>query len=266
MEKIFRIKHPLLLLFFLSMVACVPQKQIVYIQSNDKVQGHSKDPHEAHEYKIDPKRNLLIQPLDVLYINISSADPTSYNLFGQEKLNYTSLTEASLSVLGFTVSDSGEVKLPIIGKLRISGMTLSEASDFIKTNVQNIIHNPIVSVRFVNSAITILGEVGKPGTYPFTGEQISIFKALGLSNDITEYGNRRAVVLVREENKTVHKYKLDLTKDDIFTSPFYYLRPNDILYVEPLKIRRFGMKEIPYNLFISLVTSVFLVMYYVKVP
>ena len=145
-------------------------------------------------------------------------------------------------------------------------MTLSEASDFIKTRVQNIVQNPIVSVRFVNSAITILGEVGKPGTYPFTGEQISIFKALGLSNDITEYGNRRAVVLVREENKTVHKYKLDLTKDDIFTSPFYYLRPNDILYVEPLKIRRFGMKEIPYNLFISLVTSVFLVMYYVKVP
>ncbi|HEV7230482.1 MAG TPA: polysaccharide export protein, partial [Bacteroidia bacterium] len=126
------------------------------------------------------------------------------------------------------------------------------------------ISHPVVSVKFVNNNITILGEVAKAGTYAYPNEKLSLFNALGLAGDITEYGNRKKVTLIRESNNSIHKYNLDLTQDDIFKSEFYYLRPNDVVYVEPLKIRRFGMKEYPFTLIVSAITSAFLILYYVK--
>ena len=248
-----------LLLLALFIQGCVPQRQIVYVQS-------PADKKAEHEYTAGAKRTVLIQPNDVLYINISSADPLTYNLFSQERLNYTSITESSLAVLGFTVNDSGEVQLPVVGKIRLKGLNIADATDTIRLKVKSVISNPLVSVRFINNTITVLGEVAHPGSYTYASEQITIFKALGLAGDINEYGNRREVVLVREENKIIHKYTVDITKDNLFTSNFYYLRPNDVLYIAPLKRRRLGITAIPYELFISLVTSVFLVMYYVKVP
>ncbi len=141
---------------------------------------------------------------------------------------------------------------------------MDEAANTIKNFTKNVLNNPIVSVRFSNSNVTILGEVLRPGTYPYYKEQLNVFFALGLAGDITEYGNRRRVVLIRERNKIINKYELDLTKDEIFKSDYYYLRPNDVLYVAPLKIRRFGMREYPFPLLFSAVTSTFLILNYFK--
>lgn len=245
--------------FFLLIIvallgSCVPQRKMVYVQS----------PNEKNEYEflVKNKRSLRIEPFDMLYITINSLDQSGYNFFAQETGNNMTVSDASLSIISYTVSDSGTITLPILGKIKLQGQTLDEAANSIKNFTKNVLNNPIVSVRFANSNITVLGEVLRPGTYPYFKEQANIFFALGLAGDITEYGNRRKVTLIREKNKIINKYQLDLTKDEIFKSDYYYLRPNDILYVEPLRIRRFGMREYPFTLFFSAITSAFLILNY----
>ncbi len=245
-----------LLLIVLFMASCVPQRKMVYVQSpGDKTE---------YEFLVKNKKSLRIEPFDMLYISINSLDQSGYNFFHQESSGTMAVSDASLSILSYTVSDSGTITLPILGKLKLQGLTLDEAANSIKNFTKNVLNNPIVSVRFANNSITVLGEVSKPGTYPYFKEQLNVFYALGLAGDITEYGNRRKVTLIREKNKIINKYELDLTKDEIFKSDFYYLRPNDVLYVEPLRIRRFGMKEYPIALLLSAVTSAFLILNYFK--
>jgi polysaccharide export outer membrane protein len=243
----------LIILFFAS---CVPQRKMVYVQSpNEKAE---------YEFLVKNKKSLRIEPFDMLYISINSLDQSGYNFFHQETGGTMTVSDASLSILSYTVSDSGTITLPILGKLKLQGLTLDEAANSIKNFTKNVLNNPIVSVRFANNSVTVLGEVSKPGTYPYFKEQLNIFFALGLAGDITEYGNRKKVTLIREKNKIINKYELDLTTDEIFKSDFYYLRPNDVLYVEPLRIRRFGMKEYPIALILSAVTSAFLILNYFK--
>jgi polysaccharide export outer membrane protein len=244
------------LLFVVFFASCVPQRKMVYVQSpNEKAE---------YEFLVKNKKSLRIEPFDMLYISINSLDQSGYNFFHQENGGTMTVSDASLSILSYTVSDSGTITLPILGKLKLQGLTLDEAANSIKNFTKNVLNNPIVSVRFANNSITVLGEVSKPGTYPYFKEQLNIFYALGLAGDITEYGNRRKVTLIREKNKIINKYELDLTKDEIFKSDYYYLRPNDVLYVEPLRIRRFGMKEYPIALLLSAITSAFLILNYFK--
>ncbi|HXC06515.1 MAG TPA: polysaccharide biosynthesis/export family protein, partial [Bacteroidia bacterium] len=224
----------------LALASCVPQHKVVYVQSPASGIDYA--------YPIERTKNLKIEPFDMLYISVSSSngEQNNSNFFNLDKQNYNSITEQTLSLLSYTVNDSGMVRFPVIGKLKLQGLTLDEAAGLIRDSTQGVISHPIVSVRFVNNAVTVLGEVGKAGTYSYTNERLTVFFALGLAGDITEYGNRKKVVLIRECQHVIHKYILDLTRDDIFRSEYYYLRPNDIVYVEPLKIRRFGMKEYPF--------------------
>lgn len=260
-KPIYAIRIPMRTYFYLFLlsltlfVSCVPQKKMVYVQS----------PTEKAEYEflVKNKKSLRIEPFDMLYISINSLDQSN-NFFHQETGGTMTVSDASLSIMSYTVSDSGTITLPILGRLKLQGLTLEEAAISIKNFTKNVLNNPIVSVRFANNTITVLGEVQKPGTYPYFKEQLNIFYALGLAGDISEYGNRRQVILIREKNKIINKYELDITKDEIFKSDYYYLRPNDILYVAPLKIRRFGMKEYPLALILSAVTSAFLILNYFK--
>jgi polysaccharide export outer membrane protein len=197
------------------MFSCVSQKRIVYIQQSDNKESY-----------VNHRNDLLIKPFDLLYINVTSLDQQGYNFFSQDKGAFT-VTSELLNVISYTVSDSGEVKLPVVGKVKLSGMTLDQAEQTIENTYHNYLNNPSVSIRFVNNLVTILGQVGRPGTYPFQTPHINIFNALGLAGDITEYGDRRRVTIIREEkNNEIKRYTLDLTKDDILQSNNLYVRPN----------------------------------------
>ena len=240
----------------LLLVSCVPQKQLVYMQS--------ANPTPSGEYPIGNRKNIRIEPFDELYILVSSLDQPGYNFLKQDNVNNISISEASIALTSYTVSDSGWVLLPVLGKIKLQGLTLEEASQKVKETAKNTLNNPTVSVRFVNNSITILGEVQHPGTYTYLKQQMNIFRALGIAGDITEYGNRRKVVIIRENEKAIRKYQIDLTKDDIITSEFYYVRPNDVIYVEPLKRRWWGMKEFPFMLFMAAITNYVLILDYNK--
>jgi len=241
-------------MFFLG--SCVPQRKVVYVQP-------SKDHLENNNSWSGNKRNIKIDAFDMLYIKVATIDQPEYNFFNEENKNL--ISEASLSVTSYTVDELGFVNLPVIGKVKLKDLTLEEASQAVKVALKDVLNTPIVSVRFVNNSITILGEVLRAGTYPYTTEHINVFRAIGLAGDIMEYGDRKNVILIRERGKEIQKYRLDLTKDDIFRSEYYYLRPNDVLYVPPLKIRRFGMKDIPFALILTFVNTLVVTLVYAKI-
>jgi polysaccharide biosynthesis/export protein len=242
-----------IIIFAILTVSCVSQKRMVYIQQKQN---------DNKEIYINRRNDLLIKPFDLLYINVTSLDQQGYNFFTQDKGSMTVTTEL-LNVISYTVSDSGAVKLPVVGKVKLSGQTLDQAEQTIENTYLNYLNKPSVSIRFVNNLVTILGQVSRPGTYPFQTPHINIFNAIGLAGDITEYGDRRRVTIIREEkNNEIKRYTLDLTKDDILLSNYLYVRPNDVIFIEPLKSRWWGMQHFPFELIFSAVTTAVLILSY----
>lgn len=117
-------------------------------------------------------------------------------------------------------------------------MHRKEVAEYLKEQISKYVEDPIVNIQCTNFKVSVLGEVTKPGTYEVGSERITVLEALGLANDITIYGNRSNILLVREENGTRSFHRLDLTKPDVFTSPYYYLQRNDVVFVEPNKARQ----------------------------
>ncbi len=227
--------------FFFS--SCVPVRRLAYVQSDRRV-----DPSEMN-YIGEPV-DARIRPGDEIYIRINSAD--------DDAVDYTADWQRGIhdpTLLSYTVADDGTVKLPYIGRIVLVELTLEEASDKIEEALSQYLFLPSVYMRFVNTKVTVLGEVNSPGVYVFNYKSINIFQAIGYANDISEFGNRRNVLLIREEGVKRSKHYIDLTRDDLLESEFYTLKSEDIIYVEPLKRKKWGMTTIPYNLILTVVTT-----------
>lgn len=138
---------------------------------------------------------------------------------------------------GYLVSKEGTIEFPMIGRVSVTGQTTSQIAALLKDKIKSYLKEPVVNVRNVNFRISILGEVNHPGLFLVNNEQVTLLQALGMANDITIYGKRENVLIIREENGKKTFARVDLTKRDFFRSPYYYLHPNDIVYVEPGQAR-----------------------------
>lgn len=184
----------------------------------------------------------IIHNDDMLSIVISAIDPLTVAPFNLPIISYSSPGEEKLSTTPtmqpYVVDVNGDINFPIIGKIKIGGLKKSEAAALIKEKLQPYLKDPIVTIQFLNYKITILGEVKRPGTYTISNEHTSILQALGIAGDLTIYGRRDNVLLIREMEGGKKEYvRIDLNKTDILSSPFYYLQQNDIIYVEPNKTK-----------------------------
>lgn len=183
-----------------------------------------------------------IMPDDMLTITVTALDPNAAAIFNLPTQNFlvpgsaTFATTPSLQT--YLVDSEGYIDYPVLGKVKLGGMTRKEATEVLKKELSSYIENPIVTIQCINYKITILGEVTKPGSYEINSERITILDALGKANDITIYGNHTNVLLIREENGTRTYNRIDLTQPDVFTSPYYYMQRNDVIYVEPNKARK----------------------------
>ena len=222
----------LLLAIVLLFGSCTMAKEIPYFKDLDSSKG---------ELPII-QSEAYIHNNDILGITISAMDPAAVAPFnlplvtyatpGEEKINTTP------SLQPYIVDANGEIKFPVLGIIKIAGLKKSEAENLIKEKLQPYLKDPIVSIQFMNYRITILGEVAKPGTYTIKNERISLLEALGLAGDLTIYGRRDNVLLIRELDGGKKEYvRINLKDTDILTSPFYYLQQNDVVYVEPNKTR-----------------------------
>ena len=150
---------------------------------------------------------------------------------------------ASLYLNGSTINSKGVIEIPIIGEIYLLGKNLEDAKISIQKVVEEYLQDAIVIVKLANFQVTILGEVNKPGTFPVFKENVTIFEALALAGDLSDYANRQKIKIVRTYNNKKKFYTIDLTNQQLLLSDFYYLRNNDMIYVEPLKYRTFRKSQ-----------------------
>ena len=219
----------------LLLASCATNKRAAYIQ-----QVHTDIP-----TAIEQDYQIRIKPLDRLTVTINSKDPelaapfnaaSSYNSLNGLS-SYSSSSNGNLQIL--TVDKEGKIQLPIIGEIDCDGLTRNELAKKIENTIREngMVHDPIVIIQFADVKFSVLGEVARPGQFSITKDRISLFDALAMAGDLTIYGQRENVALIREENgmRTVHYF--DLKNPDILTSPYFYLQQDDVVYVTPNKYK-----------------------------
>ena len=185
-------------------------------------------------------KGIIIQPKDILSITVSSRDPNIAITFNKPLSSYQagSTPEASnysQRILGYLVDINGEIDFPILGPLKVKGLTREELSDMIKKRLMadDLIRDPIVTTEIMNFKITVLGEVRSPGVFELRDDRITILEALGRAGDLTIYGRRDNVLVTREGNGEINYYRVNLRSSNLTQSPAFYLQQNDVVYVEP---------------------------------
>mgnify|MGYP004508106377 CR=1 FL=1 len=191
-----------------------------------------------------PEMGILVQPKDMISIVVSSRNPELSAMFNLSSVSYQAGAETSVSgsynrILGYSVDNNGDIEFPIVGKINVAGLTRWQVADKVRGELvsRNLLKDPVVSVEFMNFKISVLGEVSHPGTYSITGDKITLLEALSLAGDLTIYGRRDRVSVVRELNGQRNIYVVDIRSVDLFSSPAYYLQQNDVVLVEPNKVR-----------------------------
>lgn len=183
-----------------------------------------------------------IQENDILGITISSLNAEASAIFNQPNTNNvrsTTVTGTNTEPGGYLVNSDGTIQLPVLGSIKAAGMTKKELKDNITNMIlsKKLLVDPLVEIRFLNYEVTVIGEVAHPTVITVPSEKISLLKAIGLAGDLTIYGKRDNVLLIREENGKKKTRHINLNSSNFFNSPYYYLQPNDVVYVSPNKAK-----------------------------
>lgn len=187
--------------------------------------------------------SIKIQSGDILSVLVSSLSPEASSMFNPHNTMVAGVAvtqpqpNAPSAAMGYLVDDEGFINLPLVGKLKVKDLTTIEAKALITEKLDKFLQQPTVNLRISNFKVSVLGEVNKPSVYTVPNEKISLPEALSLAGDLTIYGKRQNILIIRETNGKREFARIDLRKRDFFNSPFYYLQPNDIVYVEPTKGR-----------------------------
>lgn len=236
--------------------SCVTQRKIEYLQSKDQ---------KLREFTNASFQDYTIRPNDEMYIQISSLDEASATIFSNNGTqNLANINPYGASLSSYTVNKDGYLEMPVIGKILVKDKTITQVTAMLKESLINILNQPIVSVKLVNRYVSVLGEVRNPGHFVYTQDKLSILDAVGLAGDITDYGNRKSILLIRNEYGKTIRVELNLTQSDILTSEYYFLKPNDIIYVKPMKNKFWGLRQFPFAIILSSITTAVLVLNYVN--
>jgi len=250
----------ILALSALLFTSCVPQKKIKYLQSMAE-----SDTIAMRNFTTEKEVSYKVQSGDNLYIQVASMDEQTNQLFGnsQQSGNYLN-SEVSVYLQSYTVDKDGQIDFPIVDKLHVEDLTVEEIRTKIQSVVDEYLVGATVFVKMVNFNVTILGEVRRPGKFKVYQDQINIFEAVAMAGDLSDFAARSKVKLVRQTENGYKVYNVDLTQDNIITSDYYFIMPNDIIYIEPLKIKQFGFASFPYSLLFSTISATLLILNYVK--
>lgn len=238
-----KVKFLLLLCLFAVVASCSTGKQnMKYFSNIDSTAINIASP----EYAVK------VIPDDELVITVNSLVPEATSAFNAPLANTgSSRTERQVSsqptLQSYIVSPDGYITMPILGKVKVEGLTTRQISELISSEVSKTVKDPYVRVQLMNFRVNVLGEVNKPGAIAVTKERYSVLDALADAEDLTVYGKRESVLLIREEGDKITHVRLNLNDAALLTSPYFYLRQNDVIYVEPNKILRDNSKYSQYN-------------------
>jgi len=245
----------ILFLAAILLASCVPMKRIRYIQDP------KKESEARSDFKSAEVSEYLVHKGDNLYIKVNSLEDKN-NYFNKDDNYNNYYTESGIYLNSFTVNDSGFVEFPLIGKVEVDNMTTTQIQEVLQGKVDEYIKNTVVIVKLANFRVSMMGEFQKPGKYLVYQDKITIFEAISMAGDLTDFAKRNKVLLIRQTDKGVKTHRLNLNDYSILESEFYYLMPNDMVYVEPLKGKAFAFSEFPYALIFSTITTTLLLIEY----
>ncbi len=219
----------LILLITVSLGACVSTKETVYF---------SDIPTEAPRVKLPEYSEPVVQVDDILHITIQTIDGGTTAAINQlsggvSDAGNPASPKGNDALGGYLVDENGQVSMPMLGTLKVAGLTTSAVRDLITVEAEKYFNDPTVQVRFANFKITVIGEVARPATYTVPNEKVTLTDALGMAGDLTIFGKRDNVLLVRDNNGEKEFVRFNLNSYDTFTSPYFYLKQGDLIYVEP---------------------------------
>lgn len=226
-----KIESYVFLCLLVLLTGCSAPKEVLYFQ----------DVASLKEGAIEKEYEVTINKDDLLAIVVSSKDPELALPFNMPLVTYQIGNQYSgqQRLLGYLVDSEGNIDFPILGKLHLKGLTRMQVTNLIKNKImsEGLIKDPVVTVQFLNFKISVIGEVARPGTFDITGDRITLLEALSRAGDLSIHGRRDRVAVIRERDGKRTVLFHDLRSSDVFQSPCYYLQQNDIVYVEPNKVR-----------------------------
>lgn len=241
--------------------SCVPQKKIKYLQKkqeSDTVAFH------ANKHDVDYK----VQPKDNIYIRVFALDEKAYSFFNKQSMtnsfnDYAS--DASIYLNSYSVTNEGNIDFPIVGKVYVKDLTIEQIKTILQQLISEYLKEITVVVKMVNFRVSVVGEVVRPGEFTIYKDDLNLFEAVALAGDMAEFANRGKVALIRQTKGGSQVHYLDLTSDKILTSEYYYLQPNDIIYVSPLGYKRWGLgSTFPWTIVLGSITTALLMINYLK--
>jgi polysaccharide biosynthesis/export protein len=249
----------LLVLFVLGGIflnGCVTNKKTAYLQEYKES--------EYPDYYVPPE-NYRIQTNDNLYLNVTTPDPRQSAMFNAMSESGTmGFDEATAQIYSYVVQNDGTVEFPYIGVVSVLGKTLNEAKVAIEEALNDYVKDATLTVKLVNNSVTVLGEVVTPGKYPLYKERLNIYEALAMAGDIGIYGDRFKISVIRQTTEGSVVKVFDITDKNVIDSEFYYILPNDVVYVGPMKGKFFGMATFPFALIFTGITTYILIDNYIN--
>jgi polysaccharide biosynthesis/export protein len=250
-------------LLILLITSCIPQKRILILQ--DKSQTNPRE----FTQKVPAHK---IQPGDELYVRVIGLDAKTYALFNglpysENSIGINYVTQQAFSTIfinSYTVNDSGYIQFPLIQKLLVKDLYVDDAQRLLQDSIATYANFAVVILKYVNFNVTVLGEVKLPGVVKVDNDQITIFQAIGLVGDMTDYANKNTVTVIRKTATGTRMINVNLSNRSIFESECYYLMPDDIVYIAPMGAKAFGLRNFQLATILSIFTSVLLLYSLIK--
>lgn len=242
-----------LLTVLFGSVSCVSQKKLSYLRnvtaaSADSVNQNFLACQEA-QIKCEDFLSITVNALDIEAVQAFNLPVANTMRLGTGTVNSSGGTLQS-----YQVDRNGNINFPILGLVHVEGLTISEAKSLLEEMISESVNNPIVNITFQNFHITVLGEVKNPGRYTISDQRVTILEGIGLAGDLTIYGKRNNLLICRETNGQMQFERVNLNDETLFSSPFYYLQQNDVLYVEPNTARAISSQNV--SLYLSMIGTI----------
>ena len=222
-----------ILLFLFTFSSCITSRDLEYIRSSKEIKNAKAN-----------KQDYRLQQGDLISVQISTTTQQQHDFFNKENTSNSQLMIQNPYLYGYIINEEGNLDLPSFGKVKAAGFTLRELENVIKNIAVSYFESPVIKLNIINFEITILGEVNHPGTFKIIDPEVNILYALSLSGDMTQFGNRRKVKVIRNENELNRVFYVDLTKKGVLNNSDFMLQPHDIIYVAPLNKKFYAFNNI----------------------
>ncbi len=244
-KAILLVKMVLLGFVFINLWGCIPQRETVILQKNEAI---GTNPYGSLESITE---RYFLQVNDLLFIQVTTPDPKVSSFFNAQSTG-SSQTGQNQNFYYYPINDRMEIEYPYVGKINLSGCNVKMAKERIHEAITPFLQDFNLTVRLASNSFTALGEVNRPGVHTMSKDQITILEAIATAGDFKVYGKRKDIKLLRKTPQGTQTYTIDITDDRIVNSDLYYIYPNDVIYVRPMKAKNWGIGE---SISFGLVTS-----------